>query len=190
MVVGAGSLDLAYWTLCSSFCILPIRPRIWCREVELGKVVDSLPRVVLRPAGVIKLLLRVVEGSLDWRDTCEEYCKGFGVVEFVIDIRGCLGAGVCSLAVFDLSDVGGDGGVWVSEAIEDTDLFGGVATVGEVEAVLLGDLSEATDSGRFEIAIDGVWRFRNVPRASSACLSFSCLTSASTFRSESSSRNL
>jgi hypothetical protein len=33
---GAGSLDLADWTRSSSFCILPIRPRIWNSEPDLG----------------------------------------------------------------------------------------------------------------------------------------------------------
>ncbi len=39
VVVGAGSLDLAELTRCSSFCIFPIRPRIWWSEpdaVRLG----------------------------------------------------------------------------------------------------------------------------------------------------------
>lgn len=33
---GAGSRDLADWTRSSSFCILPIRPRIWNSEPDLG----------------------------------------------------------------------------------------------------------------------------------------------------------
>jgi hypothetical protein len=34
VVVGAGSLDLAELTRCSSFCIFPIRPRIWWSEPD------------------------------------------------------------------------------------------------------------------------------------------------------------
>ena len=33
---GAGSRDLADWTRSSSFCILPIRPRIWKSDPDLG----------------------------------------------------------------------------------------------------------------------------------------------------------
>jgi hypothetical protein len=32
--VGAGSFDRAVCTLSSSFCILPIRPLIWCKDLE------------------------------------------------------------------------------------------------------------------------------------------------------------
>lgn len=61
--VGAGSLDRAECTRCSSFCILPIRPRIWVREVELGNV-DGSARlsVALRETGVTRPPLAVEEG--------------------------------------------------------------------------------------------------------------------------------
>lgn len=36
---GGGSLDFADWTLSSSFCILPMRPRIWYNEPDLGSLV-------------------------------------------------------------------------------------------------------------------------------------------------------
>lgn len=35
---GGGSLDLADWTLSSSCCILPMRPRIWNKEPDLGRL--------------------------------------------------------------------------------------------------------------------------------------------------------
>ena len=35
--VGAGSFDRAELTRCSSFCILPISPRIWCKEPDAGR---------------------------------------------------------------------------------------------------------------------------------------------------------
>lgn len=94
------------------------------------------------------------------------------------------------MAADALSDVGGDGGVCMSEAIDDTDLAGGVATVGDVESVSIGDISEALDPGRARSVVmvcDG--RSLDLARASSACLSFPCLISASTLRSESSSRS-
>ena len=36
VVVGAGSFERADWTRASSFCILPISPRIWYREPDRG----------------------------------------------------------------------------------------------------------------------------------------------------------
>lgn len=56
---------------------------------------------------------------------------------------GCW-AGVMVGAGSDLSDVGGEGGVCVSEFIEDVDFVGGVAIVGE-EAVVAGECSETED---------------------------------------------
>jgi hypothetical protein len=38
VVAGPGSLLLALCTRCSSRCICPIRPRIWCNEREVGMV--------------------------------------------------------------------------------------------------------------------------------------------------------
>ena len=89
----------------------------------------------------------------------------------------------------DLSDTGGDGGVGVSEAAEDTDLVGGVATVGD-EAVVSGDMSDNADSGRRISAANGDGFLMCRLCMASACRSFSWLISASTFRSDSSSRSL
>ena len=88
----------------------------------------------------------------------------------------------------DLSDTGGEGGVGASEAADDADLVGGVAMVGE-DAVVEGDCSDMDDWGR-EISIPIGVGLRNCRRwvAASACRNLSCLISASTFRSESSSR--
>lgn len=47
-------------------------------------------------------------------------------------------AGVVAAVGIDLSDVGGEGGVGISEAIEDSDFVGGVATVGD-EADVVGE---------------------------------------------------
>lgn len=113
------------------------------------------------------------------------------MVPFAIDRRDDFGAGVCRVAAEDLSDVGGDGGVCISEATEDTDFAGGVATVGDTETVSIADLSDVRVPGRTNpVVMFGGCRSLDLAKASSAFLSFSCLISASTLRSESSSRNL
>lgn len=38
---GAGSRDRADWTLSSSFCILPMRPRIWYNDPDRGMFADG-----------------------------------------------------------------------------------------------------------------------------------------------------
>lgn len=107
--VGAGNLDRADCTRCSSFCIFPIKPRICVREVELGNVAGSRFNVVRRLAGVAN---PVAEGSRECLGARDEKCTGLGVVEFVRDRRGLMVlAGVTADAGIDLSDVGGDGGV-------------------------------------------------------------------------------
>lgn len=57
-----------------------------------------------------------------------------------------LGAGIAGAATAgtEWSDVGGDGGVGVSDTVEDADLVGGVATVGE-EVVVGCDCSDVAD---------------------------------------------
>jgi hypothetical protein len=62
--VGAGSLDRADCTRCSSRCILPIRPRIWTNDEELGTGPFSLRAVDMRRfAGVAIPLVRDVRGG-------------------------------------------------------------------------------------------------------------------------------
>ena len=72
----------------------------------------------------------------------------------------------------DLSETGGDGGVGVSEAVEDTDLAGGVATVGD-DAVVSGDTSESAESGRGISAVSGDGFLTCRLCVASACRSFS-----------------
>ena len=55
---GAGSRDLAVWTRSSSFCILPIRPRIWYRDPDFGRP-DGRWEVIL------DMLLRVETEGVD-----------------------------------------------------------------------------------------------------------------------------
>lgn len=109
-------------------------------------------------------------------------------MEFMSD---CLGLPLCAGVTVedgkDLSDVGGDGGVCVSEAAEETDFVGGVATVGEGGVVPIGECSDAAVRGLGRVTAGG--RCARSAMAS-AFRSFSCLISASTFRSDSSSRNL
>ena len=100
-------------------------------------------------------------------------------------------AGVIAGAGIDLSDVGGDGGVCVSEAIEETDFVGGVAFVGDDAAVSIGECSDKEECDLGIIAASGVgFRRRDLSAAASACRSLSCRTSASTLRSDNSSRSL
>lgn len=52
--------------------------------------------------------------------------------------------GVVAAIGSDVSDVGGDGGVGVSETTDEADFVRGVATVGE-DVVVVGEFSEAGD---------------------------------------------
>lgn len=83
----------------------------------------------------------------------------------------------------EASDIGGDGGVGVSDTVSfvETDFVsGGVVIIGD-EAVETGEPSNNGEFGAvISVAIDGSCLFRNL----------SCITSASTFRSDSSSRSL
>lgn len=68
------------------------------------------------------------------------------MIELVIESRD-LEIGIASTpegVEFDGSEVGGDGGVSVSETVDDTDFVGGVAIVGE-DAVVAGEFSDAGD---------------------------------------------
>lgn len=71
----------------------------------------------------------------------EDMFEGRGVVSaLLIEIRDFVicRAGVVAAEGIDLSEVGGDGGVGVSETLEDSDFVGGVATVGE-DADVVGE---------------------------------------------------
>ena len=195
MLIGAGSFDLADWTRCSSRCICAVRLRIWVSEVEFGN-----PRV----AGALVLVCRITEGvaflvrvelggavgPLEVRKFPDgNRVVGLGVVlespegNFNLLFGGFIGVLAIGLVVAEASDIGGDGGVGVSETVSvvETDLVsGGVVIMGE-EAVDAGEpSSKAGELGAVRsVAIEGSWRFR----------SLSCIISASIFRSESSSRS-
>ena len=113
---------------------------------------------------------------------------GLGVVlespegSFSLLFGGFIGVLAIGLADEEASDIGGDGGVGVSETVSvvETDLVsGGVVIIGD-DDVDTGDPS--SNGGEFgavmSVDIEGRWRFR----------SLSCMISASIFKSESSSR--
>ena len=108
-------------------------------------------------------------------------CIGRGVVlGSELGIFNCviLLVAFAGIAVTDASDIGGDGGVGVSETDVDVDFgCGGVDKVGD-DKLVGGDTSETGERGRF---------VRITPP--SARRSFPCVISASIFISETSSRS-
>ena len=143
MDVGAGSFERAEFTRCSSFCIFPIRPRIWWREDEGGRpgVGGWIDR---RRLTAVRWVIDDVDCSwfieidgpreyLGWRYEC----WGRGVV-FVSEIESRdFGSGIDGVTAIgsECSELGGDGGVGVSETVDEADFVGGVAIVGD-EAVV------------------------------------------------------
>ncbi len=127
-------------------------------------------------------------GPLELRRLLEAYRdEGFGVVlespvgNFILLGGGFIGVFKIDLADPDASDMGGDGGVGVSETVSVVEIdfvSGGVVIIGD-EAVDVGESSRDGELGAvMSVAIEGSWRFR----------SLSCRISASILRSESSSR--
>ena len=168
------------------------------RDVEFGR-----PRV----AGAFVFVFRITDGvavrfrtelvgagagPLELRRFEDAYrADGFGVVlespegSFSLLFGGFAGVFATGLADAEASDIGGEGGVGVSETVSfvDTDFVsGGVVIIGD-EAAEFGD-PEPSNDGEFGAVMsvdrEGSWRFR----------SLSCIISASIFKSESSSRSL
>jgi len=113
---------------------------------------------------------------------------GLGVVlespegSFSLLLDGFIGVFTIGLADEEASDIGGDGGVGVSDTVSvvETDFVsGGVVTIGD-DAVDVGERpsSDGELGAVISVDIEGYWRFR----------SLSCMISASIFRSDSSSR--
>lgn len=163
------------------------------RDVEFGRprVGGALALVFLMTDGVA-FLVRVVEGGtvgpLELRKLPDAYrgAVGLGVVlespdgNLSLLFGGFIGVFAIGLAFAEASDIGGDGGVGVSEIVSfvETDLVsGGVVIIGD-EAVEMGEDGEF--GAVISVAIEESCRFR----------SLSCIISASTFRSDSSSRSL
>lgn len=197
-MTGAGNFDLADCTRCSNRCICAVRLRICVRDVEFGK-----PRVAgafvlaFRISDGVAFLLRMelfgIAGPLELRRLAfPDGCRGtvgLGVVlespegSLSLLFGGFEGVLAISLAFAEASDIGGDGGVSVSDTVSfvDTDFVsGGVVIIGD-EAVELGEPSKDGEFGAVISVVRGEsCRFRSLP----------CIISASTFKSDSSSRNL
>jgi hypothetical protein len=190
--MGAGSFDLADCTRCSNLCICAVSVRICVRDVELGspRVAGAFVRVFRMTDGVAirfrTVLMGVGPGPMELR-RLEEMLRteGLGVVlelpegSFNLLLGGLIGVFETGRVVAEASDIGGEGGVGVSETacIVDNDrISGGVVIIGD-EAVETGEDGE---SG----AVISVERDRCLFR------SLSCMISASIFKSESSSRSL
>ncbi len=103
-------------------------------------------KVVLRgSAGVARPEAREPDGPLEYLGVLDEYCGRGVMLESATDSLD-LGTGIAGVATggTERSDVGGDGGVGVSDTVEDVDLVGGVATVGE-DIVVGCDCSDMAD---------------------------------------------
>ncbi len=154
-------------------------------------------------AGALLLAFRITEGvaflareelvgavgPLELRRFPDGYrAAGFGVVlespvgSFSLLLGGFIGVLTICLADPEASEIGGDGGVGVSDTVSvvEIDLVsGGVVIIGD-EAVEVGEPSNDGEFGAvISVVMWGSCRFR----------SLSCMISASILRSESSSRS-
>lgn len=80
------------------------------------------------------------------------------IFEFVMESRD-FGIGIAAAPEgieLDGSDVGGDGGVSVSETADDADFAGGVAIVGEDAVVVVGEFSDVGDRDLISSGLRGV----------------------------------
>lgn len=140
--------------------------------------------------GVDRPLATGTDGPREWPGGFKLYVDGRGVVLFeVIDILvlGMLGVLSGLVTLVDRSEIGGEGGVCVSERPDDETVFpGGVSNEG-VESVVVGEISERGEAEGGTVCSDGnclLWS-----TFSSAFLNFSLTISASILRSDNSSRN-
>lgn len=107
----------------------------------------------------------------------------------VIDIRvlGILAVLNGLVALADRSDIGGEGGVCVSEMADDETVFPGGVSHDGVESVVVGESSELGEAEGRRGSNGG--SFLLCPAFASAFFNFSLRTSASILRSDSSSRS-
>lgn len=162
------------------------------RDVEFGSPLVGADLVVAFRItdGVALVGLTGTEGPLIDLEA-EAILDGFGVVLRSADgnlilLGGFIGVFICLGALADDSEMGGEGGVGVSDTVSvvETDFVsGGVVTKGD-EVAELGDPSKEGEFGAV-ISVDIVGRFR-----APCFLSLSCIISASILRSDSSSRSL
>jgi hypothetical protein len=187
VLTGAGSLDLADWTRCSSRCICAVKLRICVRDVEFGAplVETDLLAVFRMIDGVCLAALTGIGGRVGRE--IEASRDGFSVVLVSADgnrilLGGFIGVLICFRAFVEASETGGEGGVGVSDTVSvvETDFVsGGVVTIGDEAA----ELSDEGELGAV-ISVDRLGRFR-----APCFFSLSCMISASIFRSDNSSRN-
>ena len=95
-------------------------------------------------------LLVVVDGPRDKRCRREDAPTGFGVA--LASLGRGRGLGICGRAIelawkLDRSEFGGEGGVCVSDTVEEADFVCGVAMVGE-EVEVVGEDSDSDVWGR------------------------------------------
>jgi hypothetical protein len=162
------------------------------RDVEFGSPLVGADFVVAFRItdGVALAGLAGADGPLMDREA-EASLDGFGVVLRSADgnlilLGGFIGVFICLGAIPDASEMGGDGGVGVSDTVSvvETDFVsGGVVTRGE-EAAELGDPSKEGEFGAV-ISVEIVGKFQ-----APCFLSLSCMISASILRSDSSSLSL
>lgn len=216
VVVGAGSLECARWTRCSSVCILVRREWMWPIAFEVvgcgspdklgrppppmeGRVVVRFGAAEVGPCCRTAEVAVGIDGPRECRGGRIPLCSGRGVVpgsstRLFAGVTGGASFVVNTTALASLS--GGLGGLVCTVLV--SLLGGGVATVGleMVVAVVLApdSLSGGLCDRRPSVMTDTPWPplgFRRPLRAqlSSARRSFSCVMSASTLRSLSSSRS-
>lgn len=195
---GAGSLDRAFWTRASSFCILAVRDRMWDKDVDGGTPFVG-PRAggglgaVDRVAGAVRSV-EFVADRVGGRDDAEDDNLGLGVtvgsIEGSLDLLGLeTGAGVLiegtlvfgSGAGADASDIGGDGGSLTGVLTDETDEdSGGVVMSGELAPDMALPSKMGLSGMERSVSVADMWR--------SCFLSLSCKISASILRSDNSSR--
>lgn len=199
-MAGAGSFDLTDCTFFSSLCICAVRLRICVSEVEFGRprvggafclVWRITAGVAFRILGLALFAPGVVPCELRMVVDAYRVPVGFGVVlEFPVGNFNLLldrftGVFSVGLAEDEASDIGGDGGVGVSEIVSfvETDFVSGGVVMSGDDAPDLGEPSKEGEFGAVRsvrsVEMVGYCRFR----------SLSCMMSASTLRSDSSSRN-
>jgi hypothetical protein len=139
-------------------------------------------------AFLARAVLLGAAGPLELRRFPDGYrAVGFGVVlespegSFSLLVGGFIGVFSIGLAEPDASEIGGDGGVGVSETVSAVEIdlvSGGVLIMGE-DAVDVGESPDGEPSVARSVDNEGSCRFR----------SLFCIISASIFKSESSSRS-
>lgn len=142
--MGAGSLDLAEWTLASRRCIWAVSERTCDSELEAGILcLAKLELFVDRGTGV-RRAAPPPDKRLFWR-VVDDLTRGFGVTLLSRDGRRVLrldaptalavATGLARGAGSEASDMGGEGGSCTSDIVSSADnsfVSGGVVISGEL----------------------------------------------------------